>query len=88
VVQGRSGPGMVVGYGAYHRHYGVWTTYDTDIRQYRESSLHVDVIDVGRNQLVWEGVGTQRLTEHDLAFESASAEESVARIFAGFPRRP
>lgn len=87
VIQGRSGPSVAVRYGWYHRHYGVWTDYETDIRQHTESTLHVDVVDTGREQLVWEGISIERLKEHDLAFESENVESSVARIFAGFPRR-
>ena len=87
VIRGQRGPTFAVGYGAYHRHYGVWTGYDTDIRQYTESTLHVDVIDTGRDQLVWEGISSERLKEHDLAFEPEKVNVSVARIFADFPLR-
>jgi hypothetical protein len=86
VVQGRRGPSFSVGYGYYHRPYGVWSDYDTDIRQYTESTLHVDVIDVSKNQLIWEGIAVQRLSGHDLAFEAENVQESLTRIFAGFPR--
>jgi hypothetical protein len=87
VIQGRRGPSVAVGYGWYHRHYGVWTGYETDIRQHTESTLHVDVVDTGREQLVWEGISIEHLQEHDLAFEAENVESSVARIFADFPRR-
>jgi hypothetical protein len=87
VIQGRRGPSMSVGYGVYHRHYGVWTGYETDIRQYTESTLHVDVIDAEEDQLIWEAIATERLADHDLAFEQGNVESSVARIFADFPRR-
>jgi hypothetical protein len=87
VIRGRSGPSVAVGYGWYHRHYGVWTDYETDIRQHTESTLHVDVVDTAREQLVWEGISIERLKEHDLAFESENVASSVARIFADFPRR-
>lgn len=87
VIRGQRGPSFTVGYGVYHRHYGVWTGYDTDIRQHTESTLHVDVVDTGRDQLVWEGISTERLRDHDLAFEPDNLESSVARIFADFPPR-
>jgi hypothetical protein len=87
VIQGRRGPSFGVGYGHYHRHYGVWTGYETQIRQYTESTLHVDVIDAERDQLVWEGISVERLTGHDLAFEPENISPSLAQIFANFPRR-
>jgi len=86
VVRGHRGPSVGVGYGVYHRNYGVWSGYETEIRQYTESTLHVDVVDTGRNQLIWEGVATERLTQHDIAFESENIPASLGQIFAGFPR--
>ena len=87
VVQGRRGPSVTVGYGWYHRHYGVWTGYETDLRQHTESTLHVDVVDTRRDQLIWEAIVTERLDEHDLAFEAENVESSLAKIFSDFPRR-
>ena len=87
VIQGRRGPSFGVGYGYYHRHYGVWSGYETDIRQHTESTLHVDVVDVEQNQLIWEGISVERLSGHDLAFEPENILPSLAQIFADFPRR-
>jgi len=87
VIEGRQGPAIDVGYGMYRHPYGVWTGYDTDIRQYTESTLHVDVVDEERNQLVWEAVSTQRLKDHDLTYEQNDAIGSIATIFADFPLR-
>ncbi len=87
VIQGRSGPSFSVGYGYYHRHYGVWSGYETHIRQHTESTLHVDVIDAERDQLIWEGISVERLSGHDLAFEPENIPPSMAQIFAKFPRR-
>jgi hypothetical protein len=87
VIQGRRGPSYSIGYGYYHRPYGVWTGYETDIRQYTESTLHVDVVDVAKNQLIWEGISAERLSGHDLAFEPENVTASLTRIFADFPRR-
>jgi hypothetical protein len=87
VLRGRSGPGFGVGYGVYHRHYGVWSGYETEISQYTESTLHVDIIDAGSNQMIWEGVSTQRLKGHDLVFETEHVGVSLAKIFEPFPPR-
>ena len=87
VIQSRRGPSYSIGYGYYHRPYGVWTGYETDIRQYTESTLHVDVVDVAKNQLIWEGISVERLSGHDLAFEPDNVAASLTRIFADFPRR-
>ena len=87
IIENRYGPGYSVGYGYYHRHYGVWSGYDRDIRQYTESTMHVDVVDRERNQLIWEGISVERLSGHDLAYETENIQPSLVRIFAGFPPR-
>jgi len=86
VLQGRSGPSVAVGYGRYYHPYGVWSGYETEVRQRTESTLHVDVVDTARNQLVWEAVAVEWLKEHDLSFETENIASSVAQIFANFPR--
>jgi hypothetical protein len=91
VVEGLRRPGVSVGvgYGSYHSRYGVWTGYGTDrIQQYTEGTLHVDVIDAARRQLIWEGIARDRLSEGDFAFELDEARQAVAEIFARFPRAP
>ncbi len=89
VIEGlRRRPGVNFSYGVFHRHYGVWTDYDTDIRQLTEGTLHVDVIDAGRDTLVWEGVARARGGDADFAFEPERVRQAVARVFDAFPRRP
>ncbi|MGE0624825.1 MAG: DUF4136 domain-containing protein [Pseudomonadales bacterium] len=87
VIEGYPGPDVAVGYGYYRHPYGVWSGYYTDIRQYTESTLHVDVVDEERNQLVWEAVSTERLQDHDLTYEMENVSSSIAEIFADFPLR-
>lgn len=85
---GRPGVGIGIGYGIYHGRYRVWTGYDTDrVRQYTEGTLHVDVIDARRNQLVWEAIARDRLGRGDFVFEPDEVERAVQLVFARFPRR-
>ena len=87
VVEGmRRNPSIGIGYGVFHRHYGVWSDYGTDVRQYTEGTLHVDVVDAGTNQLVWEGIARGRGDGDDLTFDPERVEQSVSRVFARFPR--
>lgn len=86
VIEGIQRPGVGFGYGIYHRHYGVWADYETDIRQFTEGSLHIDVVDAARDQLVWEGVAQQRLRDDDFTFELDRVRSAVQRVFAQFPR--
>ncbi len=86
VVEGMSRPGVGVRYGTFHSRYGVWLGYETDVRQYTEGSLHVDVVDAERNQLVWEGIAQRRLREGDFTYRPEDVDEAIRRVFASFPR--
>lgn len=89
VIEGlRRRPGVTFSYGVFHRHYGVWSDYETDVRQITEGRLHVDVIDAGQDMLVWEGVARARGSDAEFAFEPEQVRAAVARVFDAFPRRP
>jgi hypothetical protein len=86
VVEGmaRSGVGVGIGYGWFHSRYRVWADYPSQrVRQYTEGSLHVDVIDSARRQLIWEGIARDRLTEG--VFDRDEARQAVAEVFEHFP---
>lgn len=90
VIEGlRRRPGISIGYGIFHRHYGVWTDYGpgTDVQQFTQGTLHVDVVDAENNQLVWEGIARARQPADGFAFEPERVERSVERVFDNFPRR-
>ncbi len=81
-------PQIGISYGVFHRHYGVWSGYDTtELHQYTEGTLHVDVIDAAADQLVWEASAVSRHPDGDFAFEQDKAREAVRRVFENFPRR-
>jgi hypothetical protein len=62
--------------------YGTWGGYSmhastTEVVQRTEGTLGVDIVDVTRNQLVWEGAATARVNE--------VLDSAIADIFAKFP---
>jgi len=60
----------------------------TDVYRYTEGTLNVDLVDVERNRLVWEGIAVGRVTrEKDPARRDARIRETMAEIFARFPYR-
>lgn len=87
VVERQSNPEVSFGYGVFHRHYGVWTGYDPTPRQYTQGTLHVDVVDAGLDQMIWEGIAESRRRDGQFTFEPENARKAVARVFADFPRR-
>ena len=84
-------PSMSAGYGAaYPRHWGWGGMYygvatETQVRQYTEGMLAVDIFDVGERRPVWHGVATKRINESDRDNMEATVKAAVDAILAGFP---
>jgi hypothetical protein len=56
---------------------------DTD--SYKAGTLRIDLVDVQRQALAWQGVAEGRLSEDALKSPGAAVELAVAEIFARFP---
>ena len=60
----------------------------TDVHRYTEGTLNVDLIDVERNRLVWEGIAVGRVGRtKDAAARDARIDSTMAEIFAQYPYR-
>lgn len=55
--------------------------------QYSEGTLNIDVVDVHRKQLVWEGVSVGPVGDTGLAPSPEQVSQAVARIYARYPFR-
>ncbi len=67
--------------------YSTWPSYRTEVRQWTEGSLNVDIIDASRMQLVWEGVAVKRITRSTAENIGPVLDSAVRDIFAQFPAR-
>jgi predicted small lipoprotein YifL len=67
--------------------YSAWPVYRTDVRQYTQGTLVVDIVDVARNQLVWEGIAESRITARSTEDAGPLIDTAVREIFARFPAR-
>lgn len=70
--------------------YGTWGGYSmtmstTTVEQRTEGTISVDVIDAARNQLVWEGAATGRVTDSVRQNIEQVAHDAIADIFVQFP---
>ena len=70
--------------------YGTWGGYSmsmstTEVVQRTEGTLAVDVVDRARNQLVWEGAATGRVTDSTRQNLEENIHNAIADIFAQFP---
>jgi hypothetical protein len=82
-----TGPSMRFGYYGYRSGlYASWHTYpETEISQYTEGTLNIDVADAAQRQLVWEGIAIGRVSEETRRDVEAAINAVVPQIFAEFP---
>ena len=84
-------PSMSAGYGvAYPRHWGWGGMYygvatETEVRQYTEGMLAVDIFDVNERRPVWHGVATKRINDSDRENIEETVKTAVDAILTGFP---
>jgi len=83
------GPSVGFGYYAYRRGFYVgWREYlDSDISQYTEGTLNIDLADAARGELVWEGIAIGRVTEEARRDVQAAIDAVVPQIFERYPYR-
>jgi hypothetical protein len=79
-------------YGGYYgyRPYGTWggyAGYETHITQYTEGTLTVDVVEVARDQLVWEGTLVDRIYGDPAEDLQPRVEAAVLNLFTQYPHR-
>jgi hypothetical protein len=70
--------------------YNTWSGWSasmstTEVVQRTEGTLAVDIVDVARNQLVWEGAATKRVTDSTRRDQERNLDEAITEIFARFP---
>lgn len=81
------------GYGGYYGYrggfYDPWMGYgyaqETHVSQYTEGTFNIDLVDARKKKLVWEGVGTGRVSQKDLEELEDRVNEGVAKFFAKYP---
>lgn len=85
-----TGPAMGMGYGYYGyrgMNYGVWSGYQTEVRQYTEGTLNVDLVDSARKRLVWEGVAVGRINDQVRENLQAAIDGVIPQVFQKYPHR-
>ncbi len=90
-IRSRNVPSANVYYGWRDPFYDTWGGYggyETRIDQYTEGTLHIDVVDAGRNTLIWEGSVAGRITDEVIANLEKSIDKGVRIILSEFPVAP
>ena len=63
-----------------------WTE-DTQVYQYHEGTLRVDLVDAARNRLAWTGAAVGTVSRKTPQQRAADTDAAVAGIFAKYPYR-
>ena len=82
------GPAWGMGYYGWRGgFYSAWPLYrdQTLVTPYNEGTLNVDLVDVARQQMVWEGVVVGTVTEQDTENLQLAIDQAVTAVFAKFP---
>jgi hypothetical protein len=77
---------MIAGYYGYRTGlYATFPRYETNVSEYTEGTLNIDLVDAKARRLVWEGVGVRAVTRKTLDNIGPALNDTVAAIFARFP---
>lgn len=60
---------------------------DTQVSQYTEGTLTVDLVDAARNRMVWTGAAIGRVVKRTPQEKMAEVDAAIAAIYAQFPYR-
>jgi len=80
-------------YGGYYGYrggfYDPWMGYgygtETHVSQYTEGTFNIDLVDARRKKLVWEAVGTGRISQKVKEELEERVDQGVARYFEHYP---
>jgi hypothetical protein len=79
---------MGMGYYGYRGgYYSAWPAYhsETVVSQYTEGTLNIDVVDISRKQMIWEGVAVGSVSEKDSDELQPAIQRVVAKVFEKYP---
>lgn len=66
--------------------YGAWPGQaNIETLNYREGTLVIDLVDAGKNALVWRGVAEGRINANASKDPGPAVDRAVSKFFAGFP---
>lgn len=74
-------------YGYRGSYYGGWGGYQTNVTQYTQGTLTIDLVDAKRKQLVWEGNAVGRVRQSTLDDVEGAVNRVVPQIFEKYPHR-
>jgi len=81
--------GIGFGFGGSGSFGGIGIGTGSDVREYYEGMLVIDITDTKNGKLLWRGTGTRRVSKHsDPERITKEVNENVDKILAQFPPQP
>jgi hypothetical protein len=68
--------------------YSEFPAYETNVTEYQEGTLNIDLVDARQQRLVWEGIGVRSVSRKTLGNISPALDDTVGAIFKKFPIEP
>lgn len=65
--------------------YRGWVPHAIEARNYREGTLTIDLVDAGRNSMVWRGVANSSIKTTETNENGGAIDAAVRRLFVAFP---
>lgn len=90
-IRSRSVPTAGAYYGYRDPFYDPWVGYggwETQIDQYTEGTLNIDVVDAATRKLVWEGSISGRVRDEHVRNLEQTIDQAVAEVMANYPIAP
>ena len=78
-------PGAYGYYGFRAGLYDPFPVYDTEVREYNEGTLTIDVVEASTNRLAWSGTLHGRVTKKALEDPETTTRIAVERVLSEFP---
>jgi Domain of unknown function (DUF4136) len=81
-------PATGLGYYGYRGgYYSAWPMYESEtiVSTYTEGTLNIDVVDIARKQMIWEGVAVGSVSEKDADNLQPAIQRVVAKVFTKYP---
>ena len=67
--------------------YSTWGSTRTEVRQYTQGTLAIDLVDASQNMLAWEGIAQQRLGRNTREISQEQINDVVHQTMAEFTHR-
>ena len=77
---------MYYGYRGGMYGWGMGVGTETNVQNYTEGTLNIDVVDRAQKKLLWEGVAVGRIREKALNDPQPVIEAVVTQVFEKFPK--